>query len=89
MVLVINLIETALTIYILVIIGRFLLSWLPLRSGTFMYRLYSVLYDASEPYIRLFRPFLPLIRVGNAALDLAPVVGLAVLFLIRTLVAAL
>jgi uncharacterized protein YggT (Ycf19 family) len=87
--LIVNLIETALAIYTLVVVGRFVLSWLPLRSGTPLYRIYSVLYDASEPYLRIFRPYLPLVRFGNAALDLSPLVGLAVLLLALLLVAAL
>jgi uncharacterized protein YggT (Ycf19 family) len=87
--LILGLIETALTIYIFIIVGRFLLSWLPLRSGTASYRIYSFLYDASEPYLRLFRPWLPLIRFGNAALDLAPLAGLAVLILASLLVSVL
>ena len=89
MVLIVGLIETALALYIFVIVGRFLLSWLPLRSGTPMYRIYSVLYDASEPYLRIFRPFLPLVRFGNAALDLSPLAGLAILLLALMVVAAL
>ena len=54
MVFVVSLIETALALYIFIIVGRFLLSWLPLRSGTSTYRIYSVLDDASEPYLRIF-----------------------------------
>jgi uncharacterized protein YggT (Ycf19 family) len=87
--LILTLIETALTIYIFMIVGRFLLSWAPLRSGTPMYRVYSFLYDASEPYLRLFRPFLPLVRFGNAALDLSPMVGLGVLILASFVVGSL
>ncbi len=88
-VLIVGLIETALALYIFAIVGRFLLSWLPLRSGTLTYRIYSVLYDASEPYLRIFRPFLPLVRFGNAALDLSPLAGLAILLLALMVVAAL
>ena len=89
MALIVSLVETALTIYIFIVVGRFLLSWLPLRSGTAAYRIYSFLYDASEPYLRLFRPYLPLIRLGDAALDLSPIVGLAVLILASVIVGLL
>jgi YggT family protein len=89
MALLLGVIEVALTLYIIIILGRFVLSWVPLRSGTATYRIYSFLYDASEPYLRLFRPILPLVRFGNAALDLSPVAGLAVLFVLRVIVAAL
>jgi YggT family protein len=87
--LILTLIQTALTVYIFIIVGRFLLSWVPLRSGTLAYRVYSVLYDASEPYLRIFRRFLPLVRFGDAALDLSPMAGLAVLILASLVVGAL
>lgn len=87
--LILTLIQTALTVYIFIIVGRFLLSWVPLRSGTFAYRVYSVLYDASEPYLSIFRRYLPLVRFGNAALDLSPMAGLAVLILASLVVGAL
>ena len=87
--LIVGLVQTALALYIFIIVGRFVLSWLPLRSGTVSYRIYSLLYDLSEPYLRLFRPFLPLVRLGNAALDLSPIAGLAVLFLASLVVGAL
>lgn len=87
--LILTLIQTALTVYIFIIVGRFLLSWVPLRSGTVAYRVYSLLYDASEPYLRLFRPYIPLVRFGNAALDLSPLVGLGILILASMIVGVL
>jgi YggT family protein len=87
--LILTLIQTALTVYIFIIVGRFLLSWVPLRSGTLAYRVYSILYDASEPYLRIFRRLLPLVRFGDAALDLSPIAGMAVLILASFVVRAL
>ncbi|HUK77527.1 MAG TPA: YggT family protein [Thermoleophilia bacterium] len=78
----------AFTLYSLAIFARIILSWVPLRSGTFAYRLYSILYDATEPYLRVFRRYLPLVRLGNAALDLSPLVGLVVLVVVRSIVIA-
>ncbi len=89
MILLIGIVEALLTVYSLAILARILLSWVPLRSGTFSYRLYSILYDVTEPYLRVFRRYLPLVRFGNAALDLSPVVGLAVLFIVQRVVALL
>jgi uncharacterized protein YggT (Ycf19 family) len=89
MILLQDIVIKALQIYSLAIFGRILLSWVPLRSGTLPYRLYSILYDVTEPYLRVFRRFLPPVRFGNAALDLSPVVGLAVLFIVQPLVASL
>jgi len=87
--LILTLIETALSVYTFMILGRIVLSWVPLRSGTLPYRVYVVLYDATEPYLRLFRSWLPVVRMGNAALDLSPIAGVAVLVLAARIVAAL
>jgi YggT family protein len=87
--LLLSLIEIALSVYIFMILVRFLLSWVPLRSGTVAYRLYSWLYDATEPYLRLFRPLVPPVRVGNAALDLSSVLGMVVLVVVSMIVGAL
>ncbi|HMK92816.1 MAG TPA: YggT family protein [Thermoleophilia bacterium] len=84
----VGVIETALSIYSFAILLRIILSWVPLRSGTLSYRLFSILYDVTEPYLRLFRRYLPLIRFGNAALDLSPIVGLAVLFIVQEIIRA-
>lgn len=84
-----SLIQIALTVYTFIILARFVLSWVPLRSGTPAYRLYSLLYGATEPYLRLFRPLVPPVRVGNAALDLSAVVGLAVIIVVSMILGAL
>ncbi len=84
-----SVVNLAFELYWLAIIGRILLSWVPLRSGTFAYRVYSILYDATEPYLRLFRRYLPTIRFGNAALDLSPLVGLVVLVVVNQIVVRL
>ena len=77
-----DVVRLAFELYWLAIFGRIVLSWVPLRSGTFAYRVYSILYDATEPYLRIFRRYLPTIRFGNAALDLSPLVGLVVLVVV-------
>jgi len=89
MMFVLSIISTALAIYSLLIFVRIIMSWVPLRSGTPSYRVYSILYDVTEPYLRVFRRYLPLVRFGNAALDLSPVVGLAVLFIVQALLSRL
>ena len=85
MILIGGVLETALSIYSFAILARLVLSWVPLRSGTFAYRLYRILYDVTEPYLRIFRRYIPFVRFGNAALDLSPVVGLIVLLIVQRL----
>jgi YggT family protein len=81
-----GLLSLAINIYIFLIIGRALLSWVPLRSGTAAYTIYSWLYDVTEPYLGVIRRILPPVRVGNAALDLSPIVGLIVLVVVQRLI---
>jgi len=89
MIFLLSIVSTAVAIYSFLIFARIILSWVPLRSGTASYRVYSILYDVTEPYLRVFRRYLPLVRFGNAALDLSPVVGLAVLFIVQALLSRL
>jgi YggT family protein len=83
----IDILRLALMIYAWVIVARALMSWLPLRPGTLSYRVHAFLYDVTEPYLKLFRPLLkPLLRRG-AAIDVTPLVGLLVLFVVQRLLA--
>jgi len=79
----------ALQIYAYLIIGRAILSWFPLRSGTMMYSVYGFLYELTEPYLAVFRRFLPTPRVGAVGIDLSAIVGLLVLFAVGRLLAML
>ncbi len=80
-----NILYLALTVYAWLIVARALLSWFPLRSGTFLYKVYSVVYDVTEPYLAVFRRFLPTPRVGSVGIDLSSIVGLLVLFVVMQL----
>lgn len=85
MISIVGLLRLALSIYIFLILARAVLSWFPLRSGTAMYTVYGYVYDVTEPYLRLFRRILPPVRMGNAALDLSPIVGFVVLLVVQRL----
>jgi YggT family protein len=87
--LIVAIVAYALTLYTFAIFARVLLSWVPLRSGSLLYRLYTVLYDVTEPYLRFFRRFIPTVRLGNSALDLSPLVGLVVLLIVQRIVVRL
>jgi len=63
------------SIYGIVILAYILLGWVRLPYSVWLNRIQRFLYDVSEPYIRLFRRFIP--PVGP--LDLSPMVALIVL----------
>ena len=83
------LIYLALSVYAWLIVARALLSWFSFRPGTTMYRMKSVVHDVTEPYLSLFRRFLPMPRAGGVGIDLSALVGLIVLFVLIQLVARL
>jgi YggT family protein len=79
--LILDLAYFAITVYAWLIIARAILSWVPVRPGGAVYRVNRVLVDVTEPYLGLFRRFLPVARIGGAGFDWSPIVALLVLFL--------
>jgi YggT family protein len=73
-------IDTLITVYIVLILIQILVSWFrsipyhPILSGFLTF-----VGDVTNPYLRLFRRFIPMARVGPAAIDLSPIVAVFVL----------
>jgi uncharacterized protein YggT (Ycf19 family) len=44
-------------------------------------------HDVTDPYLRIFRRFIPMARLGPAALDLSPIVATFVLLIVGGIVA--
>jgi YggT family protein len=76
-------------VYIWIIVARALLSWFPLRPGTLLSRVNGMLYRVTEPYLALFRRFLPVSRVGSVGVDWSSLVALVVLFIVLELITRL
>ena len=69
-----------LVVYLVILAGRAVMSWFPVRSGTFLAGLNSLLFDLTEPVLRPVRRVIP----PAGMLDLSfMVVFFAVLILIR------
>ena len=73
------------TIYILLIVIYILFSWLQLPYNPVLGRVRGFLYDACEPYLRLFRGIVPPV----AGLDFSAAVGIILLILVSRIVNAL
>ena len=71
-----------LVVYSWLIVARVLLSWFPARFNSPIYPIKRVLFWITEPYLGLFRRFLPITRFGTVMLDLSAVVGLIILFIL-------
>jgi YggT family protein len=82
-----DVIYIALNIYSWLIVARALLSWFPMQSGTVMYKIYMAVYSATEPYLAVFRRFLPTPRIGSVGIDLSAVVGLLVIIVLMQILA--
>ena len=80
--LLLNMVYMAVTIYTWLIVARTLLSWFPLRYGTIPHSVYGAICNVTEPYLSLFRRFLPTPRVGAVGIDLSAIVGLLVLLVL-------
>jgi YggT family protein len=73
-----------LNIYLIVVLIRIVMSWIPIRYGSPLEGVASLLYALTEPVLGPLRRALPPVRLGAMALDLSPII---VIFGIRILTA--
>ena len=76
-------------VYAWLIVARALLSWFPIRRGTGISQVQSVVYTLTEPYLAFFRRLLPPGRFGSVGIDWSSLVGLIVLFVVLQVVSRL
>ena len=67
-------------VYVLCMFAYILTSWIPLPYNVWLNRIQRFLYDVVDPYLRLFRRFIPQLNVGGLGLDLSPIVAFIVLY---------
>ena len=70
------------SVYILLIFGYILTSWIRLPYSVWLNRIQRFLYDVCEPYLRIFRRILP----SLGPLDLSPIIAIFSLYLIRIVI---
>jgi YggT family protein len=70
-----------LTLYLLVIFARIVLSWFPLEGGGVMATVQDVLITLTEPVLGRVRQVMP--RPGNVPLDLSPIVVVLAIYVLR------
>ncbi len=79
-------VHTLFLVYLLLIFAYIVTSWIPLPYNVWLNRVQRFLYDVVDPYIRLFRRFLPQLRMGGLGLDLSPVLAILVLFAVERVI---
>jgi YggT family protein len=76
-------------VYAAIIFIRILLSWFRLPYSRPLSIFLQFVTDVTDPYLNLWRRFLPMVRIGPGALDLSPMVGTIVLLLVAGIVSGL
>ena len=72
-------------VYIVLIFANILISYVPrMPYNPTLRSVLDFVTDTTNPYLNLFRRFLPPVGGAGFALDLSPVIGLIVLFVLQT-----
>jgi len=66
-------------VYALLILAFIITSWVRLPYSVWLNRIQRFLYDVCDPYLRLWRRFLPTL----GPVDLSPVIGVVFLYILR------
>ena len=83
-------VSTLALVYLVLIFIRIIMSWIPrIPYNRFLAAALKFVSDVTDPYLNLFRRFLPPVRLGAGALDLSPIVATIVLLIVADIVAAL
>ena len=83
-------VNTLALVYLVLIFIRIIMSWIPrIPYNRFLNGFLKFVTDVTDPYLNLFRRFLPPVRLGPGALDLSPIVATFVLIIVSTIVAGL
>lgn len=78
------------TVFIALVFLRVLMSWIPrLPDNSAIQAVAGFIRETTDPYLNLFRRFLPPVGGGGFALDLSPVVGIILLLVGQQIIVAL
>jgi YggT family protein len=81
-------VNTLVLVYLVLIFIRIIMSWIPrIPYNRYLDMALSFVRDVTDPYLNLFRRFIPPVRMGPGALDLSPIVATFVLLIVGGIVA--
>ncbi len=80
-----NFVQVFTLVYFLLLFAYILTSWVRLPYSVWMNRIQRFLYDVCEPYLRIFRRFIPPL----GPLDISPIVAIFTLWIASSLVISL
>jgi YggT family protein len=77
-------------VYIILIFIRVLLSWVPrLPYNPALRAVVDFVHQVTDPYLNLFRRFLPPLGGGRMAIDISPIIAIIVLLILQGVVVGL
>ena len=77
-----NFVDVFIAVYIILILAYILSSWFRLPYSPWLNRIQRFLYDVCEPYLRIFRRFVPPL----GPLDLSPMIAVISLLILQTVI---
>ena len=70
-------------VYLVLIFIRIIMSWIPrIPYNPVLDKVLQFVTDVTDPYLNLFRRFIPPLRMGPGALDLSPIVATFLLLIV-------
>ncbi|HET7486114.1 MAG TPA: YggT family protein [Solirubrobacterales bacterium] len=77
-------------VYIILVLLNVLISWVPrMPYNRALRATLDFVKETTDPYLNLFRRVLPPLGGGGLAIDLSPMIGVILLFVLRALVVGL
>jgi YggT family protein len=77
-------------VYIILIFINVLLSWIPrIPYNRVLYALIDFVHQTTNPYLNIFRRFLPPLGGGGFRIDISPILAIIVLFIVQAVVVGL
>jgi YggT family protein len=77
-------------VYIVLIFANILISYVPrMPYNPYLRAVLDFITETTNPYLNLFRRFLPPVGGGGFALDLSPIIGIIVLFVAQAILVGL
>ena len=79
--------STLLTVYIVIIFIRILMSWFTrIPYNRYLDAFLKFISEVTDPFLNVFRKIIPTVRIGPGALDLSPIVAVLVLSIVGGIV---
>ena len=83
-------VNTLIYLYLALIVVRVVMTYFQrIPYNRYLAAVLGFVEDVTNPYLNLFRRFIPPVRLGPAALDLTPIIAMFVLIIVGQIVVAL